>query len=132
MQHLETVKAWIEAMNAHDVEKMFSFCSDELIGLEVAESKPNVGKKAVADSYRDLFSGFPDCKCEILNAFAGAAQVLAEVQWTGKNTGPFRGEPATNKPLDVRIAYIFKFKENLINQITEYYDGAAVAAQMES
>ncbi len=131
MTHLETAKAWLEAMNTHDVDRMFSFCNENLRGLEVAESSPNIGKRAVAASYTDLFQGFPDCKCEILNSFAGDDQVLVEVRWTGTNSGSFRGEPATNKPVDIRIAYIFKFEGELISKITEYYDGATVAAQME-
>ncbi len=132
MTQYEIVRAWLEAMNTHDVEKMFSFCTEDLVGLEVADLHSNDGKKAVADSYTDLFRGFPDCKCKILNIFGGDEQVLTEVRWTGTNTGPFRGETATNKAVDVRIAYIFKFEGDMICRITEYYDGTTVAAQMES
>jgi len=127
---VEIAEKWIEGMNRHNVDEMFSLCTEDLIGLEVAEGKPNHGLNAVRESYVDLFRGFPNCRCETMNVFSGDDQVLIEVQWSGTNTGSFRGESPTNKFVDVRIAYIFKFRGNKISQITEYYDGAAVAAQM--
>ena len=130
MAILDIAKQWIWGMDEHDVGKMFKLCTEDLYGDEVAESHPFVGRQAVADSYADLFTGFPDCKSEIINEFAGSNQVLIEVRWTGTNTGAFRGTPATNKIVDCRIAYIFKFLGEKICRITEYYDGATVAAQM--
>ena len=53
-----------------------------------------------------------------------------EIRWIGTNTGSFRGTPPSDKVCDVRIAYIFKVKEGKISGITEYYDGATVAAQL--
>jgi steroid delta-isomerase-like uncharacterized protein len=130
MTNVEIAKQWIEGMNVHDVDKMFSLCTEDLFGEEIAEPHPYVGRKAVADSYTDLFEGFPDCESEILNEISGDGQALLEVRWTGTNTGSFRGTPPTGKPVDCRIAYIFAFREDKISRITEYYDGATVAAQL--
>jgi len=130
MTNLQIAREWLQGMNEHDVEKMFRLCTEDLIGDEVAEPEPHVGRAAVKESYVDLFNGFPDCKAEILNELAGDDQVLIEIRWTGTNTGEFRGTPATGKPVDVRIAYIFKFRDGKICSITEYYDAATVVAQM--
>ncbi len=130
MAILDTARLWIRGMDEHDVDKMFKLCTIDLYGDEVAESHPWVGRQAVADSYSDLFTGFPDCRSEIINELSAGDQVLIEVRWMGTNTGPFRGTPATNKAVDCRIAYIFKFLGDKICRITEYYDGATVAAQM--
>ncbi len=130
MDNLQIAKAWLQGMNEHSVEKMFGLCREDMIGEEVAEPHPNVGRKAVADSYVDLFNGFPDCASEILNELADKDQALVEIRWTGTNTGAFRGDPATDKRVDVKIAYIFKFQDGKISRITEYYDGATVASQM--
>jgi steroid delta-isomerase-like uncharacterized protein len=130
MSNLETARAWINGMNDHNVEKMFSVCKPDLIGREIAEPHPNIGRDAVAATYVDLFRGFPDSHCEILNEFTGGEQVLVEVRWIGTNSGPFRGTPPTNKVVDVPIAYIFKFGDDRIERITEYYDGATVGAQL--
>ncbi len=130
MDNLQIARNWLQGMNDHAVEKMFSLCREDMIGEEVAEPHPNIGRQAVADSYVDLFKGFPDCQSEILNELADKNQALIEIRWTGTNTGPFRGTPATDKRVDVKIAYIFKFEAGKICHITEYYDGATVAAQM--
>ncbi len=130
MSNLETARAWIRGMDEHDVNKMFALCAPDLIGREIAEPHPNIGCDAVAATYVDLFQGFPDCRSEILNEIEGSDQVLVEVRWIGTNSGPYRGTPATDKVVDVPIAYIFKFREGLISRIAEYYDGATVGAQL--
>jgi steroid delta-isomerase-like uncharacterized protein len=127
---IEIVAKWIHAMNQYDLEKMSSLCWEDALGDEVAAPPAAEGRDAIAKSYRDLFHGFPDCKAEITNTFSGGNQVLAEVRWRGTNTADFKGTPATHKPVDIRIAYIFKIDQGKIRRITEYYDGAAVAAQM--
>jgi len=127
---VEVVKKWFQAMNDHDVDQMVSFCLQDAVGDEVADPPPQEGRDAIAESYRALFKGFPDCRTEILNIFSDAEQVLAEVRWWGTNKDDFKEIPATGKVVDIRIAYIFKIEEGKIGKITEYYDGAAVAAQM--
>jgi len=122
---IDIAKAWLEAMNAHDLEKMSSLYAEDVIGDEVADP-PVRDRKGLEESYRELFHGFPDCKAELLNIFSGGDQVLAEIRWTGTNTREFRGQPPTNKFTDLRIAYIFKIEGDKIKKITEYYDSASV------
>lgn len=123
-------KNWLQGMNEHNVDKMSSLCWEDAIGEEIADPPPVKGREKIASNYRELFTAFPDCKCEILNIFSGQDQVLAEVRWTGTNKGDFRGTPATEKFVDVKIAYIFKIDSEKIRKITEYYDGAILAKQM--
>lgn len=127
---IEIAKKWLNAMNEHDVDQMSALCWEDAVGDEVADPPPAEGRDQIANSYRELFAGFPDSKAEILNIFSGQGQVLAEVRWSGTNKADFRGTPATGKFVDVRIAYIFKIEGGNIRRITEYYDGAAVANQM--
>jgi steroid delta-isomerase-like uncharacterized protein len=127
---LELARAWLRGMDEHDVDKMFSLCCEDMIGDEVADPHPNIGRDAVAASYVDLFQGFPDCRSEVLNELSAGDQALVEIRWLGTNTGEFRGTPSTGKPVDVKIAYVFKVRDGRISRITEYYDGATVAAQM--
>jgi steroid delta-isomerase-like uncharacterized protein len=127
---IEIAKEWLKAMNNHDLEQMNSLCWEEAVADEVADPPPSEGRDEIANSYRELFQGFPDCTSEILNIFSSPDHVLAEVRWYGTNTADFKGIPATNKIVDIRIAYIFQIKKDKIIRITEYYDGAAVADQM--
>jgi len=127
---IEVAKKWLNAMNEYDVDQMSAICWEDAVGDEVAEPPPAEGRDRIANSYQELFAGFPDSKAEILNIFSGQDQVLAEVRWSGTNKADFRGTPATGKFVDIRIAYIFKIEGGKIRRITEYYDGAAVASQM--
>ena len=127
---VEIAKNWLKAMNEHNVDKMSVLCWEDAVGEEIAEPHPAKGRDQIANSYRELFTAFPDCASEILNTFSGKDQVLAEVRWTGTNKGDFRGTPATGKFVDIKIAYIFKIDKGKIKKITEYYDGATVAKQM--
>jgi steroid delta-isomerase-like uncharacterized protein len=127
---IDLVEKWLNAMNEHNVDQMSSLCLEDAVGYEVADPPPAQGRDQIAKSYRELFKGFSDCKAEILNIFSSEDQVLAEVQWSGTNRADFRGTPATDRFVDIRIAYIFKIEKGKISRITEYYDGATVASQM--
>lgn len=122
---LDVARQWIEAMNAHDTPAMEALYAKSVRGLEIADP-PEHDWDGLVDSYKELFSAFPDCKGEILNAFEGTEQALVELRWTGTNTGPFRGEAPTNEPSDLRIAYIFRVEKGKITRITEYYDSAQI------
>lgn len=129
--NLAIALAWLQAMNDHDAEAMASLCTDDVTDLEVAEGEVHAGRDYLLWAYQDLFVGYPDCSCEIINKFAGDDQALVEVQWQGTNTGEFRGEPPTNGRCDIRIAYIFRFRDGKICAVTEYYDMATLVAQLE-
>ena len=127
---IDLVKQWLDAMNKHNVKKMTTFCTKDAVGDEVADPPPAQGRDQIVKSYQELFKGFSDCKVEILNIFSGKGQVLAEVRWSGTNRAEFRGTPATERFVDIRIAYVFRIEKGRIRRITEYYDGATVATQM--
>ena len=122
---LKTAKLWMDAMNAHDLYTMSSLYTDDIVGLEVADP-PEHDKEGLVASYKELFSAYPDCRAETLNAFEGADQAVVEIRWVGTNTGSFRGEVPTQTVSDVRIAYFFRVNGDKISRITEYYDTAQV------
>jgi steroid delta-isomerase-like uncharacterized protein len=113
---------WIFAMNAHDVKRMMSLLTEDAVAEEVPENEPRRGRKSIGEAYREVFEGYPDCNAKILNQIIGSDQALIEVSFKATNKGSFRGSPATNKPIDLRIAYILKAEKGKISHITEYYD----------
>ncbi len=122
---LDVARAWLAAMDRHDLKGMASLYASNAVGEEVADP-PARDRKGLEEGYRELFESFPDCRAEVLNLFAGGGQVAAEIRWTGTNLRPFRGQPATNKKSDLRIAYLFRIVSGKIERITEYYDSASV------
>jgi len=126
---IKIIDAFIEAMNAHDVEAMGKLCTEAIIADEVAEPEPFKGVGAFKQAYLDVFQGYPDCAAEILETFVDGDTVICQVRWYATNSGVFRGTEPTNKKVDLRIAYFFKLKDGKINGITEYYDLATLLVQ---
>jgi steroid delta-isomerase-like uncharacterized protein len=125
----QIAEEWVSAMNAHNVERMVSLLTEDAIADEVVENKPREGRESIAGAYREVFAGYPDCKAEILNLIVDSDQAVVEVRFKGTNNGAFRGTPATDRPIDLRIAYILKVKNGRICKVTEYYDLATVLTQ---
>ena len=76
-----------------------------------------------------MFTGYPDSEAHVLSRHADGDTLIYQVRWSGTNSGSFRGGPPTGKPVDLRIAYFFRFREEKIERITEYYDLATLLAQ---
>ncbi len=129
-ENLAVARAWIEAMVERAPENMGAMAAEDVKVLEVAEGEVHEGRAYLIWAYQDLFSAYPDCTCEIINAFAGEEQVLIEVRWRGTETGSFRGQAPSGSKIDLRIGYIFKFAGGLISAITEYYDAATIERQL--
>jgi steroid delta-isomerase-like uncharacterized protein len=131
-ENLLAARAWMQAMVERDPAKMGAMAAEDVQVLEVAEGEVHEGRDFLIWAYEDLFSAYPDCTCEVLNAFAADDQVMVEVRWRGTETGSFRGQPATGGKVDIRIGYVFKFAGGLISAITEYYDAATLERQLSS
>jgi steroid delta-isomerase-like uncharacterized protein len=129
-ENLAVAKAWIQAMKDHDAGAMGALASDGVVTMEVAEGEVHEGRDYLVWAYEDLFVGYPDCDCDILNAFASDEQALVEVQWRGTNLGEFRGEAPSNGKADIRIGYVFRLAAGKISGITEYYDMATLLEQL--
>jgi steroid delta-isomerase-like uncharacterized protein len=125
----QLAEEWISAMNARDLERMGSLLTEDALADEVAEAEPRRGRGSIKEAYREVFEGYPDCEAEILNRVIGSDQAVVEVRFKGTNKGPFRGTPATHKPIDLRIAYILKVANGKISHITEYYDVVTLLTQ---
>ena len=122
---------FIEAMNQHDADMLGSVCADNVVSIEMTEPRtPVEGRDAVVEAYRELFEGFPDSNCRSMFKMANEKGVLIEVVWTGTNEKPFRGNPATGKPVKLLKAYVFIFENDKIFHIHDYFDGASYLAQM--
>ncbi len=129
MSVAKVAEEWIIAMNAHDLRRMASLLQEDAVADEVAETEPRRGRKSIEEAYREVFEGYPDCEAKTLNQIIGSDQALIEVSFKATNRGSFRGSPATNKPIDLRIAYILKVEKGKISRITEYYDLVTLLTQ---
>ena len=68
-ENLAAARAWIQAMVERDPAKMGAMAAEDVKVLEVAEGEVHEGRDYLVWAYEDLFSAYPDCTCEIINAF---------------------------------------------------------------
>lgn len=126
---MAVARGWVHAINTHDAARIAVLLTEDAVAEEVAEGHPVRGREAIAKAYREVFRGYPDCTATILNKVVDTNQVVLEVSFRGTNKGEFRGTPATDKSINLRIAYFLKFRRGKISAVTEYYDAATIASQ---
>lgn len=106
-----TVLAHFEAENNHDIAATLvtfkpGYGRTELPG-EVAD-----GPNAVADSYRELFTAFPDMRFTDIEPGSlchHGERVILESRVQGTHLGPYRGLPPTGRWVDLPVVAIFEF-----------------------
>jgi len=66
-----------------------------------------------------LLSGFSDYRAEIQMIIAEGDMVVARVEWTGTQDGPFQGRPATGNKLRFSTADFFRVENG---KLVEHWD----------
>ena len=92
-----TIDAIVKAWNANDQKLMATVLSDNMVRTEngnvLSTTSAEYGSKLM-----DVFFGaFPDFKVTLDDYKMMGNKVLINWTCTGTNTGPFQGNPATNK-----------------------------------
>ena len=94
-----------------------------------------VGRAQILASQKVWQTAFPDAKGDVTNQIAEGEQVLTEAIFRGTHTGPLAGPngttiPATNKKVEMRIAFVDSFKDGKIQRERAYYDLAGMMQQL--
>lgn len=82
----ETIQAFIDAINAHDVESLAKLMSDDHIFIDPHGNEMR-GKETMSDGWRGYFEWFPDYQIEVADSFENG-EVFAMFGFAG---GSFKG-----------------------------------------
>jgi len=87
--HVQTVRAFIAAFNAHDSNAMSKFVTDDVQWLSVDGSSISLeteGKAALVSAMNDYFESCPTCRSELTALIASRDRVSAveAATWSGK------------------------------------------------
>lgn len=125
---------WIEdlfaAWQPFDEEKVFSFHTPDFAFEDVARGTVIRGHEAFRVFVKELFSGFPDAKWELLSSFESGDRACVEHIMTGTHKGDLPGLPATGKAISIRMAEVYELKDGKISKASEYYDGMTMLQQL--
>jgi predicted ester cyclase len=79
---------------------------------------------------RAVMAAFPDQTSEILELVAESDKVSARLMLRGTNTGPFRGQPATGRRIEVEVYEIARIANGKVAERWCLLDRAALAQQL--
>jgi steroid delta-isomerase-like uncharacterized protein len=124
----EVILEHVEAENANNPERVIAtYSQSNPVFEDVPSGARFVGGEDIVGNYRHLWDGFPGLTREISRWTFGDDSVVIELTLRGRHEGRFRGIPATEQHLELRVIAHFQFdSEGRIQQETAYYDSATV------
>ena len=127
------VRAFIDASNSEDYEKVENYLSDDFVCDEVPTGKVCHSKKEFIEFLRLVHTEFPDHKWEAKSIISSDNKVAVESLWSGTFThcdDPDR--PATNKHATLRSVEILELCEGKICRFTDYFDLSSMLKQLDA
>src|SRR5262249_43371452 len=124
------LEQWIEAWSAHDLERLASIFTDNLLYEDVTMGRVNRNSAELRAFGEEFFAAFPDVAFELRSRFTNGSWGGAGWARGGTPGGAFREMPARGKRIDVRGASILEFDGNKIRRCSDYWDMATFLKQL--
>ncbi len=131
-KNLETAKSFYTLFEKGDWAGL-----QKIIGPEITDHSPMWPRGDTTmpgDSLIQLLKvnkeGFPDMKFEVLHVAADGDHVFVHYHFTGTNTGPMMGAPASNKKVDYKGVDLVRMKDGVAVEHWDYGDNIAFMKQM--
>ena len=121
---------YIQAWNTHDVEKVLSHFTDDIVYEDMVLAKVMRGKAELRTFATDTFTAFPDFKIDLKFFFVSGEWAGSEWVMSGTSKGEAFGQKPTGKSFSVRGASITELRGDKIRRNTDYYDGATFLRQI--
>lgn len=103
---------------------------DSTVVFDSAYSRYDAFSKNMKVRLSALHSAFKDLDIKVIEMMADGNKVLARVQMSGTQTGPFLGVEATNKPVVIKVFAIFTIDDGKISHINEVWNELGVMKQI--
>ena len=125
----EVVAAFVEAHNAHDVDKMMSYLTEDSVMIDVAAPIPLDSKKDVRKLFEMIFASI-DIHFEITGMIAEGNKVFAALRTTGSGKGIWAGRDITDAQCDVFEGMFVETHGNQMKTTMFYSDTATLSRQL--
>jgi steroid delta-isomerase-like uncharacterized protein len=121
---------WNEAWNAHEVERILSYFTDDVVFEDLGGARVMRGKATMTTWINETLSAFPDFRTDIKSLFVSGD--WAGIEWVA--SGTLRGQlfhlKPTNRSYSVRGASIMELRDGKIKRNVDYYDSATMVRQL--
>jgi steroid delta-isomerase-like uncharacterized protein len=119
MMLLEENAAW----NAHDVERIAAFYTEDCIKEDVALGTSTRGKEEMNALHRRVFEAFPDLRIELTSSFHTDDWAASEWVMSGTYSHQLPGlPPATGRSFSIRGSSIMKLHRGRISRVSDYWN----------
>lgn len=125
----EVVTAFVEAHNAHDVDKMMTYLTEDSEMIDVAAPIPLDSKKDVRKLFEMIFASI-DIHFEITGIIGEGNRAFAALRTTGVGTGDFMGRDLRGAKIDVFESMFVEVSGNQIRKTMFYSDTATLSRQL--
>ena len=98
-------------LNNRKYELLTSVISPDYAGIGNVEEK---GVESFRHTVQAVINAFPDIQWNILDMMAEGDKVILRWTWTGTNTQPFRGIPASNKTVTDNAIVIYQLRDGKV------------------
>jgi steroid delta-isomerase-like uncharacterized protein len=123
-------KQFIEAENSHDIERVLSLVTDEVVIEDVTWGIVMKGKDGVRQGYTDFLKAVPDFKLDPKSWIITDKSFAVELVFSGTHKGDLPGLPATGKQFSVRDCSIGEIRDGKVNGRRDYWDSASMLRQL--
>jgi steroid delta-isomerase-like uncharacterized protein len=120
---------FVELFNSGQYEEAETDFAANGYAEEVGTGRRLTAKEGTANA-RAWKEAFPDARGAITNKIVEGNKGAAEVIWRGTNRGALMGNPATNRPIEVRAVVIIETDGAKITRATHHIDVAGMMAQL--
>lgn len=130
---LNAARAFFEAYNAHDVDRMIAACTRdaELRYPPLESQEQGKVREAGRKTWSGLMDAFPDLTVRIRSMFGDDRNVAAEVVIGGTQRKDFMQVRNQGKHYEVPLAFLLQVdSDGLIAGITAYWDNATFFRQL--
>jgi steroid delta-isomerase-like uncharacterized protein len=124
------LKDHLAAYNSHNIEKMASFWTEDVVLDDVGRGVVIRGRQELKSLLSDIFTAIPSVKKELNSLFSTENQAVCEMVETGTQTGAFEKIPATGKSYSVRAVWVIEMREGKISRLASYYDALSFLQQL--
>jgi steroid delta-isomerase-like uncharacterized protein len=118
------------ALNAHDVDEMMAYFTDDAVEDVVALPPPATGKAEVAAFFAGFFKGFPDLNVTQRRILVSGNIMVTECTMTGTHQGEWMGIPPTGKRIQHIHMDVLEYEGTKIKRATLYADLVSLMVQL--
>lgn len=143
---MELVEEHIRRENAHDLPGIMATFGQAARYDDEPWGERHHGLDAVRGYYEDLLTSLPDLRIDVTNRLVAESGIALEVRISGTHLGPWRGLPATGRPVSFPLCGVYTFDEDgklageriyydrgtVLQQIGLYHDPQSLLGRLEA